>query len=156
MSTLTGELQKRWEIHNPLLFAVPVFALAMWQGPAAFAYADGHKWHIDQLYTCVFTYSTVITAFLFTFYTFIITGDRGFLAAARSSIYFKHTISYTFRAIIVGAILSFVTIPMLIVQPVPAAGDVWVVIAALWAALTVWATASFVRAAWLFAIFAGK
>jgi hypothetical protein len=155
-AALSDTFHKKWEIHSPMILAAAFFGLAMWKGAAIYEYADKSRWHIDQLYTCIFTFSTVITAFLFTFYTFIITGERGFLSASRNTIYFKQTISYTFKAIVVGTILAFATIPMLVVQPVPKAGEFWMLATSAWGALAVWASTSFVRAAWLFAIFAGK
>ena len=154
MATVADNVQLRWEIHHPTILALATFVAAMWWGPGAYAHAAKEQWHVDQLYTCVFTLSTVITAFLFTFYTFIITGDRGFLSASRNTTYFKQTISYTFKAIVTGALLAGASIPMLVVQPTPKAGEPWMFAAAAWAALTVWSVSSFVRAAWLFAIFA--
>lgn len=156
MATRTDRALKRWEIHHPMILSAGTLGAVLWYGPEVFAYAELQQWHIDQLYTCVFTYSTVLTAFLFTFYTFIITGDRGFLTAARETIYFKQTIGYTMKAIMTGAVLSLASVPMLIVQPTPIAGDPWMAYAALWAALTVWSVASFVRAARLFAVFTNR
>lgn len=156
MSTLADRVAKRWEIHHPAIMGGGTLAAVLWRGDLAYAYAEANKWHLDQLYTAVFTVSTVVTAFLFTFYTFIITGERGFLAASRTSIYFKQTVGYTLRAIVVGSLLSAATIPMLVIQPVILAGDPWLFFTAVWAALTVWAGASFTRAAYLFAIFVGK
>ena len=153
MATLTDRLLNRWELHHPAILSTATFAVALWKGPRSYALVDTSKLHIDQLYTCMFTYATVITAFLLTFYTFIITGDRGFLPAARESLYFKRTISYTLRAIIFGALLSVVTVPLLIVQPVPKAGETWMIYAAAWFGLTTWATASFIRSSWLFVVF---
>jgi|SRR6185312_2135825 len=156
MTALTVTIQRRWEVHHPMVVSALVFVAVLWWGPGGFSYADRKSWHLDQLYTCIFTYSTVITAFLFTFYTFIITGDRGFLSAARESVYFRQTVSYTFRAILLGAVLSLATIPMLVIQPLPKAGGAWLIYSATWAAVAAWATAAFIRAAWLFAIFARK
>jgi hypothetical protein len=147
---------KEWEAHHPSLLSALAFGGMLWKGPAAYAYAAEHSWKVDQAYTCVFTLATVFTAFLFTFYTFVVTAERGFLARARASTYFKQMVGYTFSAIAVGAILCVVTIPMLVVQPVPSSGDPWLAVAAVWLGLTVWSGASFIRAAYLFAIFAGS
>jgi hypothetical protein len=156
MATLVDKAARRWEMHHPLAMGALSFVVVLWRGAEAYAFANHHSWKIDQLYTCVFTLSTVFTAFLFTFYTFVITAERGFLGKARNSIYFKRTVSYTLVAIAVGAALCLATVPLLVVQPSPYAGDVWLVYIAFWAALTIWAGASFVRAAYLFAIFAGR
>lgn len=156
MTTIADRISKRWEVHHPALLSAATLVAVLWRGDLAYSYAEASKWHLDQMYTAVFTISTVVTAFLFTFYTFIITGDRGFLAASRSSLPFRQTVDYTLRAIVVGSVLSVATIPMLVVQPVLLKGDLWMFFAAVWAALTVWAVSSFIRAAYLFAIFVGK
>ncbi len=129
--------------------------VTLWAGPQAYALAERSKWHVDELYTCVFTLATVFTAFLFTFYTFVITAERGFLGRAKGSIYFRRTVHYTFVSIWVGAALCLATVPLLVAQPTPGPKDPWLFYVASWAGLTVWASASFVRAAYLFAIFAG-
>lgn len=153
MSILTNSAARRWEVHHPLVLSAAAFAGVMWLGDDLYRYATAEKWHLDQAYTTVFTLATVFTAFLFTFYTFIVTADRGFLEAARTSSYFQQTVTYTLRAIVIGSVLCLFTIPMLVVQPAPTTGDPWLIIAAMWAGLTVWAAASFVRAAYLFSIF---
>jgi hypothetical protein len=156
MATIADKASRRWEMHHPALLGALSLGGVMLAGPRAFAYAEMHHWKVDQLYTCVFTLATVFTAFLFTFYTFVVTAERGFLARAKSSIYFKQTVRYTLSAIWVGGIVCAATVPLLVVQPTPTVGDPWLVVVAIWAALTVWACASFIRAAYLFSIFAGN
>ncbi len=155
MATLAQRAGRSWELHHPALLGVVALAGVLWAGPYVFTHAEKAKWHLDELYTSVFTLATVFTAFLFTFYTFVITADRGFLGRAKESVYFRRTVHFTFVAIWIGAALCLATIPLLVVQPVPSPKDPWLFYVASWAGLTVWACASFVRAAYLFAIFAG-
>jgi hypothetical protein len=156
MTSIADRAARRWELHHPALLAAIGFGVMMLFGAKIYAYADCQNWKIDQLYTCVFTISTVFTAFLFTFYTFVVTAERGFLARAKASIYFKQTVKFTLNAIWVGGILCAATVPLLVVQPVPTVGDPWLVVVALWVAMTIWAGASFVRAAHLFSIFSSN
>lgn len=154
MTALADRLGRSWEAHHPMLLSGAAFGGLLIFGPDLYRYADTHKWKIDQFYTSVFTLATVFTAFLFMFYTFAVTAERGFLSRARASTYFKQMVEYTIRAIVVGALLCVLTVPMLVVQPTPAKGDPWLVFAAAWLGLTVWSFASFIRAAYLFIIFA--
>lgn len=156
MATLAQKAARQWEVHHPYVLGGLTFVASLVAGPRAFEYAHDHAWKVDQIYTCVFTLSTVFTAFLFTFYTFVVTAERGFLGRARASTYFKQTVRYTLGAIGVGAALCVATVPLLVVQPTPIVGDPWLLAFSAWAALTVWASASFVRAAYLFSIFAGN
>lgn len=154
MATMVQKALSRWEMYHPAaLGGLAAVALILF-GPQAYAHADSQHWKVDQLYTCVFTLATVFTAFLFTFYTFVITAERGFLARAKHTSYFKQTVKYTLTAIWVGGLLCIATVPLLVVQPTPKVGDPWLLFIALWGGLTVWACASFIRAAYLFSIFA--
>lgn len=156
MATLADRLEREWEVHHPALLSAVALGAILVAGPKIFALAKEEGWKLDQLYTCVFTISTVFTAFLFTFYTFVVTAERGFLGKAKDSTYFKQTVKYTINAIVVGGIVCVLTVPLLIIQPYPKVLDGWLIFAAVWAGFTVWATASFIRAAYLFAIFAGN
>jgi hypothetical protein len=154
MTALTPTLARQWEAHHPLALALVACAGAVAFGPRFYLVAAEHAWKVDQIYTCVFTLATVFTAFLFTFYTFVITADRGFIAKVRHTAAFSQTVTYTISAIAVGSILCVATVPLLVVQPSPDYRDPWLIVVALWSALTVGATASFIRAAYLFSIFA--
>jgi len=142
-----------WENWHPLLLGAAC-ALALWAfGWPLVSASRVATWNLPALYSAIFSISGIYTAFLFTFYSFIATTDRGFIGRAKDSIYYKRTVSFTVSALVLGGFLTLVSIPMLLVEPdlQTRAGRVVIV---LWIGLTVWASAAFVRAAYLFVIFA--
>lgn len=144
---------KMWENGHPL-FLGAVCGLALWVfGWPLVDVSTSSAWNLPALYSAIFSISGIYTAFLFTFYSFIATTDRGFIGKAKDSIYYKRTISFTVSALVLGGILTVLSIPMLLVEPdlQTEAGRVAIV---LWVGLTIWASTAFVRAAYLFVIFA--
>lgn len=126
--------------------------LWLWGWPLAQIAVDRH-WKLPELYAAVFNIAGIYTAFLFTFYSFIATTDRGFIGRSKDTRYYRQTVTFTISALVVGGTLCVTTLPLLVVEP-DLASHVGRVVVAAWVGLTIWATAEFVRSAYLFTIFA--
>lgn len=143
----------RWEKwHPPALAAATTTALWLWGFPLA-QQAVERQWKVDELYTAVFNIAGIYTAFLFTFYSFIATTDRGFIGRSKDSRYYRQTVNYTISALVLGGALCVLTLPILVIEP-DLRSHAGRVVASSWVGLSVWASAAFVRAAYLFTIFA--
>jgi hypothetical protein len=123
--------------------------------PNFFIYAACQKWHISSLYEAGFEFGAVATSFLFTFYTFVVTAERGFIARMKHSIYYELLITYTVTALILGVALAIVSLPMMVIDPAPASRWDWATIGiAFWSFVAAWSVAAFVRTTRLFIAFA--
>ena len=139
----------------PLILGVVAAVAVFIVSPDFFAYADGHNWKISELYYAGFEFSSIAASFLFTFYTFVVTAERGFIAKMRNSIYYAQLISYTLSAIGAGVLLAIASLPMMVLEPLPQSKwDLPTISIAAWTLVAVWATASFVRAVRIFVEFA--
>src|SRR4051812_8247374 len=103
----------------PLLCGAGGLAVALTISPDFFAYADDKGWNISDVYLAGFEFAAVATSFLFTFYTFVITAERGFIARMRRSIHYQQLITYTVRALALGVALALLSLPMMVTDPLP-------------------------------------
>ena len=87
----------------------------------------------------------------------VVTTERGFIGRARGTQPYSQMVRYTLWAVALGAVLTFVSIFMMVAKPIPADHyDVWLYVFAAWFGGAVWVFVAFVRAAHLFSIFAMK
>src|SRR5262245_16937511 len=142
MATIAARIEARIEANYPAIFGIASGVLALAYAPDFFALIADKRWKIEAVYSSVFNFSGISTAFLFAFYTFVAVTERGFLGQARTSRYFRLTMKYAVRAIILGFLLTIVSIPMMIIEPSPKewSGLPYYAVAA-WLALTGWAIA---------------
>lgn len=155
MAMLVERAGMLWEANFPIglafLAGVATFAF----GPKAFACIIQNSWKVDVVYSSVFDIVSIFTAFLMTFYTLVITTDRGFIGRAKDSRPYRSLLAYTIRALGLGSALILLSVPIMLVEPAPTShSDPSLYAVAIWCALSVWTAAAFVRAAHLFAIFA--
>lgn len=125
-------------------------------GPSLFAVAQSNSWNIPAIYSAVFNISTVYTAFLFSLYTYILTSDSRFIAAAEKSGFFKQAVSLAIRAMLMGALVSIVTVPFLLIEPTTTMRDAVMWWVAAWVGLAVWSFFLFVQAASILSLFAKR
>lgn len=152
-SLMPKGLSRAWERLHPMLLGLATVVVLWFFGWPLVAIAKQNHWNVTALYDAIFSVSGIYTAFLFTFYSFIATSDKGFLGKAKDSIYYRRTVSFTVSALILGAIVTATSLPMLLIEPGLDSRPERLVIVG-WLGLTIWATAEFVRAAYLFVIFA--
>ncbi|WP_340647017.1 hypothetical protein [Phenylobacterium sp.] len=156
MATVADKVARRVEEHYPHVLGLAGAAMMLVFGPNLMTSAAANGWHLDQLYAALFNLSTVFTGFLFTFYSFVVTADRGFLAQARQSIYLQRANGFTIVAITAGFILCVLSIPTLVWQPAPIVRNLEMVWLSVWVGTSVWALLAFERATRLFIIFASR
>jgi len=155
MATTIDRIHAKVEAGYPALIGAVVGVLSLVYAPTAVEQIIARGWDLGNLYSAVFDVSAIVTPFLFTFYSFVVTTDRGFIGRAKGSIYYKTAIRFTVQALVLGGILTIVSIPMMVIEPAPVVRFGWEhFLLAGWAALAVGTLAAFVRAAHLFSIFA--
>lgn len=140
-----------WEQIYP--FVLGLLAAVAWIifGADVVVYAGHHNWHLDQLYTAVFAFLAVTTGFLATFYCTIQCMSEGFIQRICNTRTLSGFLAFTKHAIIIGFIMSLVSIPMMVVTPLPTTSfSLGSLIVAVWLGVAVYAVASFYRVASLF------
>lgn len=108
-----------WEKHGTKI-SVFLFSLAyLFYGMRFFEIALEKEWSINSIYASVFDMSSVVCAFLFSFFVFVKTTTNKFLDAIRTSETYKKLLKYFIYSIISSFVLSIATIPFLVVSPAP-------------------------------------
>lgn len=155
MATIVGRIEKFFEDTYPHAAGVAASVLALTFADEVGPITKAYVLKMDQAYSGVFGLATVLTGFLFTFYSFVITTDHGFIGKARTSIYMKRTSRFTVTALLSGATAALVSLPMMVWQP----NLFWtpgLIAFAVWAGVSVWSLLAFERAARLFILFCGR
>lgn len=124
-------------------------------GPQFFKVASEREWAADTVYSATFDVATVLTAFLFAFYTFVLTQESGFIGRMKRTAAYRGLLRFTTGAMGLGVVLVVSSIPMMIINPQPKTpDDPTIIFVACWAGLAAWSFAAFLRAALVFGIFA--
>lgn len=144
------------ELAWPVALGAFVGALSLWKGPHLFEVAVSYKWNVPSIYSAVFNLSAVYTAFLFSLYTYILTSDSKFIAAAEKSTFFKRALALSVRAMFLGALVSVASIPMMLIEPVAVELNnvMWWI--AGWISVSVWSLGAFAQAASILVLFAKR
>jgi hypothetical protein len=157
MGTKAISLKLIWERNYPFLLGLSTGLLAVSFAADIYRVGSERHWEISEIYTAGFEFGAISATFLFTFYTFVVTAERGFIAQTKHSIYYAALIRYTLWATALSTIFSVASIPMMVVRPTPfAAHDFLSWIVGAWTFLAVWAVGSFIRAARVFIEFARR
>lgn len=152
MATPRELAEKLVEDLYPHVLGVGSAVIFLIYGGGISSVASTYSLKIDQAYSGVFGLATVFTGFLFTFYTFVITADNGFIGRARSSLYLRRTMKFTVTALKLGGISSLLSLLMMVWQP----NLEWrpgSIAFSIWFGLSVCSSLAFERAARLFVIF---
>lgn len=155
MATLADRAGKAFEDLYPHLTAIAIGAACYLNGQPFAAFVTQHQLKIDQAYTGIFGISTVLTGFLFTFYSFVLTTEHGFIGRARTSYFLRRTTVFTVTALVAGATAALASMILLVWQP-RLAWTVGGIAFAFWAAIAVWSLLCFERACRLFMIFSTR
>lgn len=140
-----------WEQVYPFVFGLLAAVAWIIFGSKVVVYAQQHNWHLDQLYTAVFAFLAITTGFLATFYCTIQCMSEGFIQRIRNTRTLSGFLVFTKHAIIIGFIVSLISVPMMVVTPLPATSfSFGAIVVALWLGVAVYAVASFYRVASLF------
>ena len=107
------------EDHNAsLFFCIGTISAYLFSSKAS-AFSIDHNLNYTAFYSAVFDLSGIFTAFLFGFFTYSISSGSPFMVAARDTPSFRKMLIYVKRAVVLGALLTVLTIPVLIVEPLP-------------------------------------
>lgn len=156
MSLGIHKVERLWENFHPAIIGTASTLLCLTKGKEITTFLEDNGAKFDQLYSSVFNVASIFTAFLFTFYTFIATADRGFLSAAKKTSYYKRSVKFTVEALIWGSLLCLATIPMLMMQPKPSQHTAHLVFFSIWFGISAVSISQFVRATNLFIILANR
>lgn len=156
MTGVVDRLHLSWEANFPAILGAVAALGAVFCAPSVYAYVAAKGGEMGELYSAIFDVSAITTPFLFTVYSFVISTDRGFIGRAKASMYYEMMVRYTITALVLGALLTIGSIPMLIMKPVDlhAVSDPIYFMVVVWYGLAVWTLAAFVRATYLFSLFA--
>jgi hypothetical protein len=134
------------EKFGPLAIGAIVLVLLIWFRADVRALAADKKIDVSALFGAIFGWASIQTGFLFSVYGFIASKTDGFvgaLGATRSMALFKR---YTMRAMLIGFVLTILTIPLIVTGNQGLEGIRYVLTSA-WFAIFAWAFAAFLRVA---------
>lgn len=138
-----------FERYGPLIVGLCAAGLFIWAGSTVITYAQQHKWNVPTIYSSVFDLCSLITAFVFSFFTFARTSETEFLHRMRKTTTYARFMRYLVSAMNASAALVIISIPFMIAEPQPATyQDPWFWACAAWIALvgfTLTATARSMR-----------
>lgn len=139
------------ERYGPLgLTVVAIVGLLLEAAPIV-ASIEASKWQVDNLYTAVFTWSAIQTGFAFGVYGFVVGRSEGFIPEIRDTIAMKRFLGYVKRANIGGFVLTIVSLPLTILNPIPAPqGSAQFYFVLVWFGLFLWTLLAFLRIAYSF------
>lgn len=150
------KIEARIEEYYPFALGVVGGAACIIWGAQAFTAMLRQGWDVGVIYSATFDLMTIFTAFLFTFFSFFVTTDRGFIGRAKGTLPYRQTVKYTLKTLALGALLIALSIPMMVIKPAPTDLGFALVLVSFWLALAIWTAASFFRAAHIFSIFASQ
>ncbi|MCH9752163.1 MAG: hypothetical protein K0U61_08085 [Alphaproteobacteria bacterium] len=146
-----SRLRADWERNNPIVLGLFAAAITMFTSPFAVSFMLEHEWNIAAAYAAFFDVAAVFTAFLFGFYTFVATSTTDFMLKVRRTQVFSGLKTFTVNAMSYGAWLIIVSIPMMIIEPIPTEVLSWEnALFLVWMGLVVASVASFFRVMKLF------
>jgi hypothetical protein len=138
----------RWESLYPVASGAAGALVGYAFGPNWIEHVHANGWIIENLFVAIFTLGTVAAGFGLTIYTFLLTTESGFIGHTKSSIYYRHLLTYVLKATILSAAVAFLSIPGMVIKDAPA------LYISAWAGVTAWTGAALFRAGHLFSIFA--
>jgi hypothetical protein len=142
---------KEFEQFAPLFFGVLSFAL-IWK----FRFQIScnfipNRWDASNLYSAVFNWASIQSGFVFGIYGFIATKKDGFAGVFARGGSFTRFLAYARRAYATGFFLTFISLPIMVVDPVISDSrelEFWIV--AAWFATFIWTFCAFLRVAFIF------
>lgn len=112
-------------------------------------------WKVDGLYNAVFNWASIQSGFVFGVYGFIASKRDGFVGELAKGRSFDTLLTYSRRAYMTGFGLTFVSLPVMIVEPTisqSTSQSFWII--AIWFSLFCWTFCAFLRVAFLFGMVA--
>ncbi|MBS1168868.1 MAG: hypothetical protein H6R00_4893 [Proteobacteria bacterium] len=141
------------ERFGPIATAISVLVVFYVFSSEFIGYIRGNNLKINLLYGEIFDWSSIQTGFLFGVYGFIAGKSDGFIGQIRHTRPVKQFLAYTRNAIVIGFVLTFVSMPLILIDIGPS--DItknWYYITCSWFSLFIWSFLSFARAAYIFGL----
>lgn len=139
------------ESYGPAAAGMVSFIVLLYFADLVAAKFESKDWTSAGLYSAIFGWSAIQTGFAFGVYGFVLGKSGGFVEALRGTKAMERFEGYIKRANWTGFILTFASIPLIVVEPSigePMSGG-YIVVAA-WFAFFVWAFLAFLRLAYNF------
>lgn len=143
-----GLLIEQW---SPLVAGIVALAFLSYYSDYISSMFASNEWKASNLYAAIFDWSAIQTGFAFGVYGFVAGKRDGFVGALQGTVAMKRFISYIRRANVAGFILTFASIPLIVLSPsLSTPTTVWFAIVVAWFSVFVWAFCSFLRLAYNF------
>src|SRR5579859_1132460 len=140
---------------GPLFAGVATFVILIVNQDSVSAKFVPTGWSLSNLYGAVFNWAALQSGFLFSVYGFVVGKQDGFVSAIKRSIFLSRFVGYTKTAIILGFLLTFSSIPLVVMNlDFTGANNLNYISVSVWVGLFSWAFFSFLRVAYIFDIIA--
>lgn len=142
-----------FENRAPTFVSIAAIIAYSWKGSEFFSMAIENNLNIGNGYAAIFDIATIFAAFLFTFYGMLLTSNSGFIRRLKETTTYRDFVVYLIRAIIMSAIVSLSSVPLIVVSPMPVdklTMAYWLV--GIWVSLVVGCMACFARALTIFVL----
>lgn len=146
--------RKLWfERTAPIAVGLVVFCTVALLRDSIAAQFSPTGWQAANLYNAVFNWASIQSGFVFGIYGFIATKRDGFVGEIFGGRSFQQLLSYARRAYVSGFILTFASLPLMVINPqIGDAGSLKYWIVAVWFASFAWTFCAFLRVAFIFGI----
>ena len=136
----------------PLAISISAVALILYFNEYFTTLITNKKLHLSGIYSAIFDWSAIQTGFLFSVYGFVVSKSDGFIGAIKNTTAMNNFNSYIKRATFIGFILTFCSMPLVMLSPKPEISGFLYSCIALWFGLFIWAFGSFLRVAYIFGL----
>lgn len=141
------------ERFGPLIFAFATAGIIYYFRIELAVLSQENYIDIKSIYSSIFGWSSIQTGFIFAIFGYIGGKSDGFLGEVKHTPAMRLFMGYMRTAILLGFILTFTSIPLMVVQFGIGDGNGWrAPLFAGWSALSVWAFFAFLRVAYIFGL----
>ena len=158
ISRLPLSVSRSWEQCYPWVFGATATSATLLWGDQVTSVCKAHDWHLDQVYPAIFGFLAITTGYLATFYGTIQSISDGFIGKIKHTRVMGRFLHFSKSAIVWGFIVSVITVPLMVISPLPTDGrPTKNLVVAVWIGISVASIASFYRvASMLFFLFEAK
>ena len=106
---------------NLILVAISLILLVRYAADIAPKFAVG-EWSLENFYAALFDWSSILSAFMFGIYAFVLSRSEPFMKAASGTRAFEDARDYVRRTVYLALAMTAVCVPMLVAGPSPVDG----------------------------------
>lgn len=133
------------------LGALTLLVCLIWRAQITHQFATHHL-SVGGLYTAVFGWSAIQTGFLFGVFGFVVGTSDGFISDVKESAPMRRFLSYTRNGTLMGFLLTFASMPLIVMEAKVEGGFLPYVAISTWFSLFIWTFFAFARVAYLFGL----